>query len=191
MTTLTTGARWSEYDTSNPINDIIATVRAARVRGIELTRMVIGYQTWLDLLQNGAIKAAIDTRYLPANANSVIVTDTSIRQFIEAHTGLTVIVYDKQYTDTARQTQSFYPQRGCATLLPASQLGSTWWGTTPEEADLMSGNVDADVSIVNTGVAVCTKKESLPVNIINWVSNIVLPSFENMDRVFNIKYTAD
>ena len=52
----------------------------------------------------------------------------------------------------------------------------------------MSGNTLADVRIVNTGVAVSTEKIALPVNIINWVSEIVLPSFENMDRVFNITY---
>jgi hypothetical protein len=69
-------------------------------------------------------------------------------------------------------------------FLPSTPVGSTFFGTTPEEADLMSGNVDAEVSIVAGGIAVLTKKESLPVNVMTAVSEIVLPSFENMNKVF-------
>ena len=52
----------------------------------------------------------------------------------------------------------------------------------------MAGNTLAQVSVVNTGIAVSTEKIALPVNIINWVSEIVLPSFEYMDKVFNLIY---
>ena len=72
-------------------------------------------------------------------------------------------------------------------FMPVGTLGNTWYGTTPEEADLMAGNKDADVEIVNTGVAILNKKESLPVNIITSVSQIVLPSFERMGDVFVLK----
>lgn len=82
--------------------------------------------------------------------------------------------------------KQFYPD-DYVTFLPSGTLGSTWYGTTPEEADLMAGNKDADVSIVNTGIAILNKKESLPVNIITSVSQIVLPSFERMGDVFVLK----
>lgn len=103
-------------------------------------------------------------------------------------TGIKIAVYEKLYKGLDDNEHYFYPNKGCATLLPAGNLGSTWYGTTPEEADLMSGNTLADVKVVNTGVAVSTQKIALPVNIINWVSEIVLPSFESMNTVFNIKY---
>ena len=80
----------------------------------------------------------------------------------------------------------YYPD-GYVTLLPAHPLGNTWYGTTPEEFDLMSGNVAASVSIVNTGVAVTTIKEAHPVNVQTIVSEIVLPSFEKMDDIYVIK----
>lgn len=187
-TTLLGNGRWSDHANSNPIQDILDAKRAAQQRGITLTRMIVGHQTWMDILQNQKIKLGMNP--LAAVAANVIVTDAQVRTYVETITEVRIQVYDKMYTDLEKTEQYFYPTRGCATLLPATTLGKTWYGTTPEEADLMSGNTLADVRIVNTGVAVSTEKIALPVNIINWVSEIVLPSFENMDRVFNIKYTA-
>ena len=69
------------------------------------------------------------------------------------------------------------------TLLPAGALGNTWFGTTPEEADLMGG-ANANVQIVNTGVAVTTYNTVDPVNVNTKVSQISLPSFEAADKVF-------
>lgn len=187
-TTLTGTDVWSDHANSNPIQDLIDIKREAAQRGIELNRAVMGYDTWLDLLQNSAIRLAINP--LAASAANVVLPDSQVRTFIESMSGFTIQVYSKMYKDTAREDKYFYPQRGAITLLPSSTLGRTWYGTTPEEADLMSGNTLANVSLVNTGVALSTEKIALPVNVITWVSQIVLPSFENMDRVFNIKYTA-
>lgn len=185
-TTLTSTDVWSDHANSDPVGDILETKRTAARRGITLTRAIIGYNTWLDLMQNSKIRLGM---YPLANqAANVIVTDAQVKTYLESVTGIKFQIYDKMYKDTAGQDQYFYPTSGQCTLLPDGALGKTWYGTTPEEADLMSGNKLADVRIVNTGVAVSTEKIALPVNIINWVSEIVLPSFENMDRVFNIKY---
>lgn len=187
-TTLTGTEVWSDYANSNPIQDLIDIKREARQRGIELSRAVIGYDTWTDILQNEKIRMGINP--LAPSPSDVFVPEAQVQTYIERMTGLVIQIYDKMYKDTAREDKYFYPQRGAVTLFPSSILGRTWYGTTPEEADLMSGNTLANVRIVNTGVAVSTEKIALPVNIITWVSQIVLPSFENMDRVFNIKYTA-
>ena len=66
--------------------------------------------------------------------------------------------------------------------IPDGALGSTWYGTTPEEADLQ-GASGAEVSIVNTGVAITRILQEHPVNINTFASEIVLPSFERMDEV--------
>lgn len=185
-TTLTSTDAWSDHANSNPVEDILATKRAAARRGINLSRAIIGYGTWLDLMQNAKIRLGMYP--LADKAANVIVTDAQVKTYLESVTGVKFQVYDKMYKDTQGAEQYFYPTSGYCTLLPEGPLGKTWYGTTPEEADLMSGNKLADVRIVNTGVAVSTEKIALPVNIINWVSEIVLPSFENMDRVFNITY---
>lgn len=185
-TTLTSTDAWSDHENSNPIEDILDSKRAAKKKGINLTRGIIGYGTWLDIMQNAKIRLGMYP--LAAQAANVIVTDSQVKTYIESVTGIKFQIYDKMYKDTSKTDQYFYPTSGYCTLIPDGTLGKTWYGTTPEEADLMSGNTLADVRIVNTGVAVSTEKIALPVNIINWVSEIVLPSFENMDRVFNITY---
>lgn len=185
-TTLTDTHKWSDHANSNPIQDILDVKRAAAQRGINLTRGILGYGAWLDIMQNEKIRLGMYP--LAAQAANVIVTDAQVKTYLESVTGIKFQIYDKMYKDTQKQDQYFYPTTGNCTLLPDGALGKTWYGTTPEEADLMSGNTLADVRVVNTGVAVSTEKIALPVNIINWVSEIVLPSFENMDRVFNIAY---
>lgn len=184
--TLTGTDAWSDHAHSNPIEDILEVKRNAARRGINITRGILGYGAWLDIMQNAKIRLGMFP--LAAEAANVIVTDAQVKTYVESVTGIRFQIYDKMYKDTEKADQYFYPTTGYCTLIPDGTLGKTWYGTTPEEADLMSGNTLADVSIVNTGVAVSTEKIALPVNIINWVSEIVLPSFENMDRVFNITY---
>lgn len=184
--TLTGTDRWSDHANSNPIQDILDVKREAAKRGINLTRAIIGYGTWLDIMQNAKIRLGMYP--LAQQAANVIVTDDQVKTYVESVIKMKIVVYDKMYKDTLQTDQYFYPTSGYCTLIPDGTLGKTWYGTTPEEADLMSGSTLADVRIVNTGVAVSTEKIALPVNIITWVSEIVLPSFENMDKVFNIVY---
>lgn len=184
--TLTGTDKWSDHANSNPIQDILDVKRDAARRGINLTRAIIGYGTWLDIMQNAKIRLGMYP--LAQQAANVIVTDDQVKTYVESVIKMKIVVYDKMYKDTLQTDQYFYPTSGYCTLIPDGTLGKTWYGTTPEEADLMSGSTLADVRIVNTGVAVSTEKIALPVNIINWVSEIVLPSFENMDKVFNIVY---
>ena len=49
------------------------------------------------------------------------------------------------------------------------------------------GSGEADVSIVNTGVAVAVSVTNDPVNTKTTVSEIVLPSYERMDETYVIK----
>ena len=68
-------------------------------------------------------------------------------------------------------------------MFTSGALGTSWFGTTPEQSDLMSG-ATANVSITDVGVAVTTTKETDPVNVNTKVSMIFLPSFEAADQVF-------
>jgi len=99
---------------------------------------------------------------------------------------IAVAVYNKKYALQDGTTHQYFPD-DYFTLIPDGNLGNTWFGTTPEEADLMAGATVAEVAIVNTGVAITTIKEPHPVNVETIVSEIVLPSFETMDTVFIAK----
>lgn len=176
---------WSDPD-ADIYGDIYNLKKQAQARGIMLTRAICTSKTWGYIMKNNNIKKDMN----PVGYSNIILSENDIKRYMQEKLGITFVTYDKMYKDEAGTDRQFYPD-DMVTFLPGGTLGSTWYGTTPEEADLMAGNKDADVSIVNTGVAILNKKESLPVNIITAVSQIVLPSFERMGDVFVLKVVAD
>lgn len=109
------------------------------------------------------------------------VNDTTAINYIESQTGVKLEIYNKKYKATDGNTYQ-YIDDDLIVLMPDGQLGTTWFGTTPEESDLMSGS-SANVSITDTGVAVTTMKREDPVNVETKVSMICLPSFEAADQI--------
>lgn len=179
--TLTLTDKWDDATNSNPIQDIIDIQEEMRTRyGVEIKRAVMNSTTFGLLANNKKIKDAL----APIQGIAIGITDIDIKNYIFRKTGVVISVYDKRYYDFTKTAQKFVPDNKVA-FLPESTLGSTWFGTTPEEADVMAGVPDSSVQIVNTGVAVTTKKEYEPVvNLMTVVSEIVLPSFERMSDVF-------
>lgn len=172
---------WDDATNSNPIQDIIDIQEEMRSRyGVEIKRAVMNSTTFGLLANSKKIKDAL----APIQGIAIGITDADIKNYILRKTGVVISVYDKRYYDFTKTAQKFVPDNKVA-FLPESTLGSTWFGTTPEEADVMAGVPDSSVQIVNTGVAVTTKKEYEPVvNLMTVVSEIVLPSFERMSDVF-------
>ena len=97
--------------------------------------------------------------------------------------GPSVAVYNKKYQlALGGPSYLFFPD-DVFTLIPDGALGNTYYGTTPRKATCLRCT-DAQVSVVNTGVAVTTFKEKHPVNVVTVVSAIMLPSFETIDNIF-------
>lgn len=109
------------------------------------------------------------------------VNEETAKSYIESQTKIRIEVYSKKYKATDGKTYQ-YVDDDTIVLMPDGQLGNTWFGTTPEESDLMSGAA-ANVSITDTGVAVTTMKRVDPVNVETKVSMICLPSFEAADQI--------
>ena len=172
------GSDWSDKGKATITADILAMKREAAKKGNMLSRAMVSPTTWGYMLQDPTLRNEIF-----GTQNAGVVSDSDLKSYLSAKTGITFQVYEKQYKDYEGNSQAF-AEDDKVVFMPSNTLGSTFFGTTPEEADLMSGNTDADVRIVGGGVAVLTKKESLPVNVITSVSEIVLPSFENMDQVY-------
>lgn len=120
----------------------------------------------------GAVRALNTTKY---------VTTKMIKEYIQDELDLTIQVYNKKYKDESGADTLFFDD-DIFTLIPSTTLGGSWYGTTPEESDLLGSN-KANVSIVNTGVAVTTSETVDPVNVDTKVSFVGLPSFENSDQV--------
>jgi hypothetical protein len=182
---LLTTAKWTVANkaTSQPINDLLDAVeKMAETKGVRPVEVLMNTTTFKGMIASESIAKAMN----PLGATSMIITRNTAKQFIENETGLTITLYDKMFKDEQGVDRKYFPD-GYATLLPAYALGNTWYGTTPEEFDLMSGTANASVSVVNTGVAITTIKEPHPVNVQTVVSEIVLPSFERMDDIYVIK----
>lgn len=169
---------WSD-PTANIGKEIMKWIMDAKKKGITLTRAVTNSSTIINLMENTAIKKEI----LSKSEGTGVVTPGMIGQWFKSKFSLTIMTYDEVYVDEAGTTKQYVPD-GVFTLLPAGELGKTVFGTTPEEADLMSGATEAQVAIVNTGVAITTTKKTDPVNVETKVSMITLPSFEQIDKVF-------
>lgn len=177
---------WTDTTNSTPLEDIREMQqKIVDLTGVKPVRAIMTQKTFNYLLQNKSIKIAINPLANGAN----LVRETELKSLLLSELGLSVAVYDKKFKDETGATKNFYPD-GYITLLPASTLGNTYYGTTPEEADLQSANFNGDVSIVETGVAVTTINIPHPVNKETIVSEIVLPSFERMNEVATIKVAA-
>lgn len=177
---------WSDTEHATPLEDIRAMQqKIVDLTGVKPTRAIMTQKTWNYLLQNKSIRIALN----PLANGLNLVRDAELKSLLLSEVGLSVAIYDKKFKAEDGSTHNFYPD-GYVTLLPNAPVGNTYYGTTPEEADLQSMNFNGDVSIVETGIAVTTINIPHPVNKETIVSEIVLPSFERMNEVATMKVAA-
>lgn len=175
---------------SDPTADVLGDIRTWQETveadtGVKPTRAVCDSKTWLAIKKNKAISQAI---YVMAGGD-ILVSDNRVKTLLREELELEITVYSKLYTDDSGKSVKFIPDNTFV-LFPTGTLGNMWFGTTPEESDLMSGSA-ANVSITDTGVAVTTMKKVDPVNVETKVSMICLPSFEAADQIFIADIEAD
>ena len=176
----TVSTDWSDYTNSDPIEDLrIAMDTIENDTGIRPTRGVCTRKTWNYIRNNQKI---IKTIFVLSNGQVGAISDERLTQYIDDELGLELVIYGKRFKNDAGAVTKFVPDDMVA-LFPTGSLGTTWFGTTPEESDLMSGNA-ANVAITDVGVAVTTMKKTDPVNVETKVTMICLPSFESADSVF-------
>ena len=174
---------WDKGAAADPIGDIQKAQDKIRAQGGVGTMIAMNSTTY-KLLRN--IKQIKDL-FITQNGMAVgFLTDAGIDSALKSALKLTgIIVYDKQYADEDGVTHNFVPDYYVA-VLPDGPLGNTWRGTTPEEADLIGSN-QAEVAVVNNGIAITQIVDPHPVNINTFASEIVLPSYERMNEVAVIK----
>lgn len=177
-------AMWSDTEHADPIKDIEDAQEAVEdATGVKPDTLVLNKVTMRYLRENKNVQAYIQSKSVAA---IVRYTSQMVKDYIKEELGVNVIEYNKKYlTEKGGTAQKFYPDN-YATLLPSAPVGETWYGTTPEEADFVAGQGDS-VALVNTGVTVAVVHQNHPVTAETIASEIVLPSFEGMDKVFCFK----
>lgn len=173
---------WDKPNAADPLGDIQRAQDKIKAQGGEGVMIAMNNNTFKLFRSIKQIKDMFTINGVAAG----YLTDAMIIDVLKDALNLSgIIVYDKQYKDESGVTHKFVPDN-YVSVLPAGALGNTWRGTTPEEADLM-GSGQADVVVVNNGIAIKQIVETDPVNLFTIASEIVLPSFERMNEVALIK----
>lgn len=144
--------------------------------GVKPTRAVVSSKTYDYFRKNEEIKYW----HFRNTIDAPISTEEALA-VVKKEKGLTIVKYPNKYIDEAGNVKQYVPD-DTMSMFPSGKLGTSWFGTTPEQSDLMSGSA-ANVTITDTGVAVTTVKKTDPVNVDTKVSMIFLPSFEQIPNV--------
>lgn len=176
----TSAVAWGE-EGATPLQDIEDAIVALEEAGGVAEVIYLNSKTF------GNLKKGADT--IERVGNNGAVRNSEIENYFNDEYGIRFVVINEQFIDDDGVTKKYFPD-GRVTLAPNSTLGSTVFGTTPEESDLVSG-ANLNVQIVETGIAITTKKKHDPVNVETKVSMIALPSFENIDQVYLLDVSND
>lgn len=181
-----TGAndKWSAAATADPIADIENALDAQVTAGGNKPELALmSKKTFNYIKKADATRSYILAQNASAN---VFISDKVVEDYLLQEFGLTVVIYEKKFKDESGMATNFYPD-DIVMFMPAGIIGGTWFGTTPEEADLIGADTNAEVSIIETGIAVTTLVKPHPVNVETIVSEIVLPSFERMNECYALE----
>ena len=178
-----TNDKWSAPATCDPIKNLEDCMDAQESETGERPSILLMSKATFNLIKNSEkVRSGLLAQNTTANVNY---TSNKIKSYVEEELNVKIVIYTKTYKDEKGEVKKFYPDN-IVMLLPSGSLGKTWFGTTPEERTLKS-RADANVSIVNTGVAVAVTITDDPVNTKTTVSEIVLPSFERMDDCYGLE----
>ena len=179
-------SQWSNAANATPLTDLNNARKALAKKGIVARYALMNSNTFQYLINSTQVQKAI----LAQNATAVVFpSDADIMALVRNRTQLTIVLYDKMYKDYAGADQYFFPDN-YVSVLPEGTVGSTWFGTTPEERTA-SQVADVDVSMYGKGIAIAVKTEyGPPAKTLTTAAEIVLPSFEGMDGVYVLKVVA-
>ena len=189
---VTESTLWSASG-AKPFKSFVARLKAYKQLTKKTPKVaVFGYDAFQKLIEDEDIldyfeKSVINPTLAP--------TEEEIVAYIERRTNVKIILNDAQYIkarDFSSLTPTYYYPTDRYTILPGLDLGETVYGTTPEEADLLSGENDNVLSgeVLDNGVAVTTWKEADPVSVSVKVSEVVAPSCPQIENIYIVKVLA-
>lgn len=174
---ITVKKSWSDPE-ANIIQDIRDGIdKIVEDTGVTVTKAITSSKVLGYIRKNKLIKDTL----IVLTQGSGYVSDNRIISYMQDELGIAVETYDSRYVDEKGITQRFIDD-DLFIMFPDSRLGTTWFGTTPEQSDLMSSGV-ANVSVVDTGVAITTMQKVDPVTVETKVTMVCMPDFPTADQV--------
>ena len=152
-------SKWSASSTADPIKDITDWQNEIlQETGVKPTNLLMNQKTFNMLKNCDKVK---NTIYVLGDAK-VQPNERRVKEFVLDETGCTIYIYDKGYFAQGSNTLTKFIPDNVVSLFPDKVLGDFTFGTTPAEADLMSGT-NTEVEIVDLGVALTREKLVDPV----------------------------
>ncbi|MCM1276054.1 MAG: major capsid protein [Lachnospiraceae bacterium] len=178
---------WSAAATAKPIDDFIKVGETAKAKGNTPKYAIMSQKTMTEMMNTAQVKSAALAQNVTAN---VFMTPEVAKSVVESITGIRPIVYNAIYAGDDGKPQQFMPDK-VVSIIPEGMLGNTVYAMTSEEYEL-KGDGNKNVAIVDGGISVTTVETSaMPPRVATYASEIVLPSYERMDEVFELKVDAD
>lgn len=181
--------KWTNAATSDPVSDIIAACDDVEEdTGVRPSKAVMNRTTFLAMIKSESIKKSMMIGVAGSYEN-LFLSEDQVKRVIEERTGVKIFVYSKKIgtldsnTLTPSNVQKKLIDDYKVVLYPEGNLGETWYGTTPEESDLLGGSTTANVQVLSGGACLTTYKEIHPVNVVTIVSAVMAPSFEAINNV--------
>lgn len=175
-------ALWNDAENSNPIEDIRGYMDEIENKtGVRPTSIIMNRTTYGKMVKSKALRNSV-LALTSVLGGAVTISDSRVKQYFLDETGASLYIYDKGYFNKAQNKVVKFFADDVFVLLPNNAVGKTVFGTTPEEADLMSGT-DADCQIVDTAVAITSWKEKDPVRVDTKVSMSVVPTLEMPETI--------
>lgn len=179
---VTVDVSWSDSANATPLDDIQAGIDYLASEGVKASRAILTTKTFNELRKSAQLKATI-LGVTSATAQKAVLRKRDFIDFVKDEYDLDMAIYDKVYTDSTGAKKKFVEDHKFI-ILPGEHLGYTNFGTSPEEADLQAGLSNAQVKVVDTGVAVTTVKHTTPVKVETIVSQVTLPTFELVNSIY-------
>lgn len=178
---------WSTPSSSTPIDDTNAVVQKAALEGTKLRYGLMSQKTFNELMNSAQIKNVALSRN-----EFVYITPELAKSIYENLTGVRPIVYNAIYAATEKgKAKNFFPDK-VVTFIPEGTLGNMVYAATPEEYDSISGISTNSVRVVDPGISITTSITSnVPKRIMISASEVVLPTYERMNEVYELKVDAD
>lgn len=176
-------SKWSDTANSDPIADIKRAKKSIKKNYGEDPELLLVNDNTMDLL----IANAKVRQYILAQNQTALVNidETTVADIFKRLAKVTILNYDKAFKNEQGQAENFYPD-GFATLIPNRPLGKTYYGTTPDEVEMLNG-AEIDTQVFDNKVTVTVTHTTDPAHTKTTVSEVVLPSFEEIFSTYTIK----
>lgn len=170
---------WADPSTANPELDIFNLKDKAEQKGFSLRRIIMNERTLNMMARADAVKKLFGTDLNKPN----IVTGKKFADYLATEHGLTVLLAKGVSAKDQAATPTKYMPDGTFVLVPEGELGKTFTGRTPEEAESSLSKI-ADVKTDSRGVTLTSYTTVDPVGTQVKASMICLPTCPVVDQIY-------